>query len=164
MGEAGWTSLDDLFGPLALGVSKLMQRGCQVVSEARCCPPSWSCQQQEPSAQGTNGLQHGYMVVFQQEPTSKKEGRDFPGIPVAKTPCSNCRGPRFDLWSGNWIPHMCVLSCFSCVRLFVSPWTVALQAPLSMGFSRQEYWSGLPFPSPRSHVPQLKIPQATNED
>ena len=34
------------------------------------------------------------------------------------------------------------------VRLFVTPWTVACQAPLSMGFSRQEYWSGLPFPSP----------------
>ena len=31
-------------------------------------------------------------------------------------------------------------------RLFVTPWTVALQAPLSMGFSRQEYWSGFPFP------------------
>ena len=36
----------------------------------------------------------------------------------------------------------------SCVRLFVTPWTVAHQAPPSMGFSRQEYWSGLPFPSP----------------
>ena len=34
------------------------------------------------------------------------------------------------------------------VRLFVTPWTVAHQAPLSMCFSRQEYWSGLPFPSP----------------
>ena len=32
------------------------------------------------------------------------------------------------------------------VRLFVTPWTVAYQAPPSMGFSRQEYWSGLPFP------------------
>jgi len=31
---------------------------------------------------------------------------------------------------------------------FVTPWTVALPAPLSMGFPRQEYWSGLPFPSP----------------
>ena len=37
---------------------------------------------------------------------------------------------------------------FSCVWLFVTPWTVAYQAPLSMEFSRQEYWSGLPFPSP----------------
>ena len=34
------------------------------------------------------------------------------------------------------------------VRLFATPWTVAHQAPLSMGFSRQEYWSGFPFPSP----------------
>ena len=42
----------------------------------------------------------------------------------------------------------CVLSHFSHVRLFATPWTVAHQAPLSMGFSRQEYWSGLPFPSP----------------
>ena len=33
------------------------------------------------------------------------------------------------------------------VRLFVTPWTAAYQAPLSMGFSRQEYWSGLPLPS-----------------
>ena len=36
----------------------------------------------------------------------------------------------------------------SCVRLFATPWKVAYQAPPSMGFSRQEYWSGLPFPSP----------------
>ena len=34
------------------------------------------------------------------------------------------------------------------VQLFATPWTVAYQAPLSVGFSRQEYWSGLPFPSP----------------
>ena len=34
------------------------------------------------------------------------------------------------------------------VRLFVTPWTIAYQAPPSMGFPRQEYWSGLPFPSP----------------
>ena len=34
------------------------------------------------------------------------------------------------------------------IRLFVTPWTVAHQDPLSMEFSRQEYWSGLPFPSP----------------
>ena len=36
----------------------------------------------------------------------------------------------------------------SCVRLCVTSWTVAPQAPLSTGFSRQEHWSGLPFPSP----------------
>ena len=41
-----------------------------------------------------------------------------------------------------------VLSHFSPVRLSVTLWTMDRQAPLSMGFSRQEYWSGLPFPSP----------------
>ena len=41
-----------------------------------------------------------------------------------------------------------VLSHFGCVWLFAIPWTVARQAPLSMGFSRQEYGSGLPCPSP----------------
>ena len=35
------------------------------------------------------------------------------------------------------------------VRLFATPWTAAYQAPPSMGFSRQEYWNGLPFPSPK---------------
>ena len=42
----------------------------------------------------------------------------------------------------------CMLSHFSHVQLFVTLWTVASQAPLSMGFSRQEYWSGLPCPRP----------------
>jgi len=42
----------------------------------------------------------------------------------------------------------CVLSWFSCVLLFATPWIVAGQAPLSMGFFRQEYWSGLPCPLP----------------
>ena len=40
------------------------------------------------------------------------------------------------------------MKSLSRVRLFATPWTVAHQAPLSMGFSRQEYWSGLPLPSP----------------
>ena len=43
---------------------------------------------------------------------------------------------------------MLLLSCFSRVRLCVTPETAAHQAPLSLGFSRQEHWSGLPFPSP----------------
>ena len=48
-------------------------------------------------------------------------------------------------WKHQWV---FLLSCFSSVWLFVAPWTVTCQAPLSMGFSRQEYWSGLPFPPP----------------
>ena len=40
------------------------------------------------------------------------------------------------------------MKLLSRVQLFATPWTVAYQVPPSMGFSRQEYWSGLPFPSP----------------
>ena len=46
------------------------------------------------------------------------------------------------------------------VPLFVTPWAVAHQAPLSMGFPRQEYWSGLPFPSP-GDLPDPGIEQAS---
>ena len=49
-----------------------------------------------------------------------------------------------------YINYVCVCVCaqsLSCVRLFAIPWTVDHQAPLSMGFPRQEYWSGFPFPS-----------------
>ena len=43
---------------------------------------------------------------------------------------------------------VCFLSPFSRIQLFLTLWTIACQAPLSMGFSRQEYWSGLPCPPP----------------
>ena len=51
---------------------------------------------------------------------------------------------RICIWflKAEWVKSL------SCVRLFATPWTVACQAPPSMGFSRQEYWIGLPFPSP----------------
>ena len=46
------------------------------------------------------------------------------------------------------IPFREVACLLSHVQLFVTPWAIACQAPLSMGFSRQEYWGGLPFPPP----------------
>ena len=51
------------------------------------------------------------------------------------------------LCNRNNVP-VCMLSCFSRVQLFAVPCTVAQQTPLSTGFSRQEYWSGLPRPPP----------------
>ena len=50
----------------------------------------------------------------------------------------------------------------SCVGLFVTPWTVALQVPLSMGFFRQEYWSGVPFSTP-GDLPNREIKPTTHE-
>ena len=60
---------------------------------------------------------------------------------MSKSPCTCCR--------------------FSCVRPFVTLWTIACQAPLSMGFSRQEYWSNLPFPTPVD-LPDPGIEQSSN--
>ena len=48
----------------------------------------------------------------------------------------------------SWLKWSLWVKSLSCVRFSATPWTVAYQAPPSMGFSRQEYWSGLPFPSP----------------
>ena len=79
------------------------------------------------------------------------------------TQVSRIPGRRFNLWATRdvtsydvlhvlWVHMICIWACMcaqllSHVRLFVTPWTTAHQAPVSMGFSRQEYWSGLPFPS-----------------
>ena len=72
---------------------------------------------------------------------------------------------RQEYWSGLPFPSP-VIKCemsevnkvksLSRVPLFVTPWIVAYQAPLSMGFSRQEYWNGLPFPSPFEEVIKVK--------
>ena len=61
--------------------------------------------------------------------------------------------PALEAWSLNHQAAREVLvkvkvKSLSRVRLFVTPWMVGYQAPRSMGFSRREYWSGLPFPSP----------------
>ena len=53
--------------------------------------------------------------------------------------------------------RLLLLSHFSHVRLCVTPWTAAYQAPPSMGFSRQEYWSGLPLPSPQGEAGESSI-------
>ena len=54
-----------------------------------------------------------------------------------------------------------LLSHFSRVQLCVTPWIAAHQAPLSIKFSRQEYWSGLPFPSPSALLEKIKLKQTT---
>ena len=57
-----------------------------------------------------------------------------------------------------------LLSRFSCVRLCATPQTAAHQAPPSLGFSRQEHWSGLPFPSPRHESEKWKWSRSVVSD
>ena len=86
--------------------------------------------------------------------------------PRDQTQVSRIAGRFFTIWA-TWeaplflyyvliITRVCMLSCFSHVWLFETPWTVALQAPLSMEFSRQEDWSGLLCP-PAGDLPDLGI-------
>ena len=74
-------------------------------------------------------------------------------IKASTGPCSsqNLRESFLTLSNFRWPQAFLSLGLsrsLSRVRLFATPWTVAHQTPPSMGFSRQEYWSGLPFPSP----------------
>ena len=92
----------------------------------------------------------------------KEIQRNSPGGPVVKNPPSNAEDMGSISGWGTTFPHasdqpspgakttepLLLLSRFSRVQLCATPETAAHQAPLSLGFSRQEHWSGLPFPSP----------------
>ena len=61
---------------------------------------------------------------------------------------THCLGEVIPTHGFKYIFAVCACLVTHCVQLFATLWTVARQAPLSMGFSWQGYWSGLPFPSP----------------
>ena len=69
-------------------------------------------------------------------------------IQISQHPLSNNPSFSTDVNATSTVCCAVPFLVLSCVLLFVTPWTVARQAPLSMGFSRQEYWSGLPCPPP----------------
>ena len=96
--------------------------------------------------------------------TPALEGRFLTPGPPGKSPIHSFLLPSVVVWmttrslepflpivskaAVNILQKTLVLSHFSRVQLFETPWSVARQAPLPMRFSRQEYWSGLPSPSP----------------
>ena len=74
----------------------------------------------------------------------------IPGIAdrlVVRMKCVTTCNTEQCLACNNCSVLVVVVKSLSCVQLFVTPWTVAHQALLPMGFSRQKYWSGFPFPS-----------------
>ena len=78
-----------------------------------------------------------------------------PWLPEASLWVNHCSCPLYYLLQPyvnhchrNEIMHVCMLSYFSCAQLFVTSWSVVHQALLSIGFSKQEYWSRLPCPLP----------------
>ena len=89
---------------------------------------------------------------------SRPPGSPVPGIPQART-LEWVAISFSNAW--NWKVKEKLLSH---VRLFAIPWTAAYQAPLSMGFSRQEYWSGVPLPSLFVPLDMLNTGDIINHD
>ena len=92
-------------------------------------------------------------------PAEEMEGKNVPGeVMMQNVRMETGKAGRAEASSDSgWTLPMrcpaqlrlaCVCKSFSRVRLFVTPWTITHQAPLSMEFSRQTYWSGWPFSSP----------------
>ena len=84
-------------------------------------------------------------------PSSKsRQSRPTLCDPIDGSPLGSCPwgSPRQNTRVGyHFLLHCVKVKSLSCVRFFATPWTIAYQAPPSMGFTRQEYWSGLPLPS-----------------
>ena len=98
---------------------------------------------------------------------SRTAGRRFTIWATREAPCCFLKTVKYKVMNGWEKIHFVlkvsreVVKSLSRFQLFVTPWTVAHQAPPSMEFSRQEYWSGLPFPSGRGREAGNK--EATNK-
>ena len=89
---------------------------------------------------------HSSILAWEIPSTEKSDGLQSMGLPRVRHDLALNNNCIYRKLLGNFSLERKVKS-LSCVQLFATPLTVACQAPLSMGFSRQEYWSGLPFPS-----------------
>ena len=69
---------------------------------------------------------------------------------------------NLEIWNYSAMLLLLLLSHFTRVRLLATPWTAARQAPPSLGFSRQEHWSGVPLPSPYSAIEYMKESELIN--
>ena len=87
-------------------------------------------------------------------PLTRSTQQIFPEHLLGAGHCARCWGRDEKGSSCTFCVPMCVLSRFSRIQLFAAPWTIACQAPPSVGFSRQEYWSGVPSPSRESSQPR----------
>ena len=80
----------------------------------------------------------------------KKSPKALPPLPESQFYAKTIlRSPNLQKGDRSWISSSIAIAVLSHVQLFVAPWTIAHQVLLSLEFSRQEYRSGLPFPTPR---------------
>ena len=126
---------------------------CCALSCLNLCDPMYH----SPPGSSVHGILHTRLLEW--VTISSSRGSFQPRVPTCVS-CIACTAGRFFIaeprslsmskWVSEWVKSL------SRVRLFVTPRTVDYQASPSMGFSRQEHWSGLPFPSP-GDLPNLGI-------
>ena len=107
-----------------------------------CCSP-WGCRVWHSFSDWTTATKPGDIWL--------SAGTSLRLVPASQRVEPETSWPQPWPHLGELLEQYCLLSLFSCWGVsdsFVTPWTIAHQAPLSMGFLGQEYWSGLPFPSP----------------
>ena len=118
-----------------------------------CCPCKWRCCDHEAGCvliafHATSGFSVAMgLTLHRGGGVARGRGgcQDHKSFLASPSSTSYPPPPRLTFRGMCKCVHALLLSC---VRLFVTPWTAAVQASLSMGLSRQEYWSGLPFPPP----------------
>ena len=111
----------------------------------------WTVAYQVSLSMGFSRREHWSGLPFPSPGDLRIQGLN-PGLPHCRQMLYHLshQGSLIGLWTSEPVKLL------SCVRLFAIPWSVTYQAPPSMEFSRQEYWSGLPFPSP-GELPDLWI-------
>ena len=123
---------------------------CRDMDGPRDCHTQWSKSEREKQIPYINtqmwnvGKQYSWTYL-------QSRNRDIHREPVYGHQGGEKRWDELGDWDWHiyiYILHLCMLSLFNCVQLFAILWTVACQALLSMAFSRQKYWSGLPCPPP----------------
>ena len=123
--------------------------------------------------QGSSSLHHQGAIRIHQPGLASSAGLPQPSAwprvraslacsPMAR---SHSKSSKKIVWEVSFglLLLLLLLSCFSCVRLCATPEMAAYQALLSLGFSRQEHWSGLPFPSPMHESKKWKWSRSVSE-
>ena len=159
-------------------------KSCHQLSQAPPCPPRCEGWSQVPlgavqlAAQEVNWGQLCHGSCWQAVCWLRPLGAQLEGDTPEDVSFFSTRSPHKPWASaqhGRWLPNPQVprghpsepeekLKPLSCVRLFATPWTVTYQAPLTMRFSRQEHWSGLPFPSPMHESEKWKWSRSVVSD
>ena len=125
------------------GLLSVASEWVKSLSCVRLFATSWTVAYQAPPSMGFSGKRTGVGLPFP-SPGDLPDTRIKPRSPAFQADALTSEPP------GNSVQSL------SCVQLFATPWTIAFQASLSMDFSKQVHWNGLPFPFP-GDLPNLGI-------